>query len=124
VAIPIAMWALVIAVALPLSAPLPGLYFAVGSSMLGIPLAIWRVRLIRNIFAEGVEVPSRISRSLISPKTGRVKYEYTYQGKDYKAANNLSIFTLAYWRLEAGKEVVVVVHRRKSQRALVRQLYV
>ena len=98
----------------------PGIFFAV-IPCIGIPIAIWRTRLIRGICAEGIEVPATITSPILVHVLGLVHYRYQYEGKTYSRVDFISSFGL--WRLELGRwrldSATVVVHRQKPGRAVV-----
>ncbi len=91
-------------------------------SLAGLALAFWRVRLIRRVIEEGVQMPATIVRASFFRGRGRVEVVYTYQGERVVSGNVVmkNKLTSAF---QLGTPVTVMVDREKPRRAFVRKLY-
>ncbi|WP_322508914.1 DUF3592 domain-containing protein, partial [Anaerolinea sp.] len=91
-------------------------------SLAGLALAFWRVRLIRRVIEEGVQMPATIVRASFFRGRGRVEVVYTYQGERVVSGNVVmkNKLTSAF---QLGTPVTVMVDREKPRRAFIRELY-
>ncbi|TEU11420.1 MAG: DUF3592 domain-containing protein [Anaerolineales bacterium] len=99
------------------------LYLGIITTLIGIPLLVWRIRSFQAMFTRGVEVPGRITNISFYRDRGRVEYAYTYQGQTYQGGNAVRK-TGRTKALQPGGEVVLIVDRDNPKRALIRDLYV
>jgi len=93
-----------------------------GLSLPALLVLIWRVWLIRRVFAEGVETTARISSVGHTNEDCIVEYTYPYQGIVYWNENKLQRGKQPSW-LAGGGQAVVMVDPRKPARAFLRDLY-
>ena len=91
--------------------------------VLGVPLAIWRIRSIQQLFSKSVEVVGQITQVSFHRDRGRVEYSYTYQSKAYTGGNAI-MKTGQTQKLRSGDQVVLLVNPDDPKRALIRDLYV
>ena len=98
-------------------------YLFIIGLVIGIPLAIWRVRSIQQIFSKSVEVVGRISNISFYKDRGRVEYSYTYQGQNYSGGNAI-MKTRITQQLSSGSQVVLLVNPDQPKNALIRDLFV
>jgi hypothetical protein len=91
-------------------------------TVLGLALFLWRVWLIRQVFADGDETPGVLTNIGFFRGRGRAEYVYTYQSHKYQSSNAIqaSATTRA---LAPGQAVTVMVHRLNPKRAFLRELY-
>ena len=101
------------------------LWIALAVSLPGLMLFLWRVRLIRKVFAEGIVVEGEIIRLKRIRRRGlqtsaRVKFRYSYEGKEFVGSN-----WLLSWDLEKdeGDCLELVVLADRPGRALIREVY-
>src|SRR5437016_2431693 len=85
------------------SAPL-FLTLAVVSTLMGIPLLVWRIRSFQAAFARNVEVQGRITNISFFRDRGRVEYTYDYSGQTYHGGNAV-MKTGRTRSLQEGEEV-------------------
>lgn len=97
-------------------------WFAAASIAAGIPVLFWRLRMVRGVFENGVEVPGVITHIMFFKDRGRVEYSYEYEGQAHRAgqAFHRNRRTAA---LQLGQRVAVMVDRFNPSRALIRDLY-
>jgi hypothetical protein len=91
--------------------------------VIGVPLAIWRIRSIQRLFSKSVEVVGQITDVSFHRDRGRVEYSYTYQGQAYSGGNAI-MKTGKTQKLRSGNEVVLLVNPDDPRRALIRDLYI
>jgi hypothetical protein len=99
------------------------LKLALVTTLVCVPLLIWRVRHFRAVFGHGEEVIGRITNVFFFRDRGRVEFTYTYAGQRYRARNALHR-TKEAAALKEGDEVVLVVSRSEPRRAYIRDLFV
>ena len=92
------------------------------TTLVGVPLFIWRVRSFQALFAQGAQVAGRITSISFFRDRGRIEYTYTWEGKTYKGYNAV-MKTKRTQALEPGTEVILIVDKNHPQRALIRDLY-
>jgi len=103
-------------------APLFFYLFIIGL-VVGIPLAIWRIRSIQQMFSKSVEVVGQITNVSFYKDRGRVEYSYIYRGQNYSGGNAI-MKTGKTQQLRSGNQVVLLVNPDEPKRALIRDLYV
>jgi hypothetical protein len=99
------------------------LYLFIIGLVVGIPLAIWRIRSIQQIFSKSVEVVGEITNISFYKDRGRVEYAYSYMGQDYSGGNAI-MKTRKTQQLSTGNQIVLLVNPDEPKRALIRDLYV
>lgn len=99
------------------------LYLFIGGVVIGVPLAIWRMRTIQQIFSTGVEVTGQIKDIFFHRDRGTVQYSYTYQGQEFLSGNAI-MKTSQTQKLSPGDQVVLLIHPEQPKRALIRDLYI
>lgn len=99
------------------------LKLALVSTLICIPLLIWRVRHFQTVFANGEAVNGRIEKVYFFRDRGRIEFTYTYAGRQYRAKNALHK-TKAATAFREGDEVVIVASRSNPKRAYIRDLFV
>lgn len=92
------------------------------TTLIFIPLLIWRVRSFQIIFSRGIEVSSHITNIRFNRDRGRVEYTYTYQGQIYQAGNSIHK-TKRTKALQQGDEVALMVDPDNPKQSLIRDLY-
>jgi hypothetical protein len=103
-------------------APLFFYLFIIGL-VIGLPLAIWRIRSIQQIFANSVEVNGQVTDISFFRDRGRVEYSYSFQGQNYSGGNAI-MKTGKTLQLRPGSQVMLLVNPNEPKRALIRDLYV
>jgi hypothetical protein len=103
-------------------APLFFYLFIIGL-VIGLPLAIWRVRSIQQMFANSVEVNGQVTDISFFRDRGRVEYSYSYQGQNYSGGNAI-MKTGKTLQLRPGSQIMLLVNPNEPKRALIRDLYV
>jgi len=98
-------------------------YLFVAGLVVGIPVAIWRIRSIQQIFSKSVEVVGQVTNISFYKDRGRVEYSYTYQGQNYSGGNAI-MKTGKTQQLRSGNQVVLLVNPDDPKRALIRDLYI
>jgi hypothetical protein len=99
------------------------LYLFIGGLVLGVPLAIWRIRTIQQLFARSVEVTGQVTNISFYKDRGRVEYTYTYLGQSYSGGNAI-MKTGRTQQLRPGTQMVLLVNPDDPKHALIRDLYV
>jgi len=99
------------------------LYLFIIGLVVGIPLAIWRIRSIQQMFSKSVEVAGQITNISFYKDRGRVEYSYTYQSQNHSGGNAI-MKTGKTQQLRSGDQVVLLVNPDDPKRALIRDLYV
>lgn len=95
---------------------------AIVALVIGLPLLIWRIRFVQNVFARGVEVEGKIVDVSFYRDRGRVRYAYEYQGRTYERGNAVS-GNKRTRALAPGAKVAVAVDPLRPKRAFIRDLY-
>ena len=98
-------------------------YMVIIGLAVGLPLALWRIRSIEQMFANSREVAGHITNIYFHRDRGRVEYSYTYQGQNYSGGNAI-MKTGKTRQLHSGDQVVLLVNPDDPARALIRDLYV
>jgi hypothetical protein len=98
------------------------LYGFIVTLILGIPAVIWRFKTIQKVFASGTEVVGKIENVYFRRDRGNVVYRYEYQGKSYSGVNAIMKNSRTQ-ALMPGMEIVLIVDKDDSGRALIRDLY-
>jgi hypothetical protein len=99
------------------------LYLFAGGLVIGIPLAIWRLRTIQQLFASGVEVTGQIKDIFFHRDRGTVQYSYTYLGQAFLSGNAI-MKTRQTQKLQPGDQIILLINPEQPKRALIRDLYV
>ncbi len=91
--------------------------------LVGLPLAYWRIKKVRDVFARGVEVEGHILEVKFFRDRGSVAYAYNMDGQKLTGWNAImrNSRTAA---LEPGHPVMLVVDSTDHKKAYVRDLYV
>jgi hypothetical protein len=102
------------------------LWIAVVLSFLGALVALWRIRFIRRVFSQGIDVKGKIVRIKKIRARGletssRVIFRYRYAGKEFTRSN-----WFLSWDLEKqpGDSLTLVLLRDKPANALIRDVFV
>jgi hypothetical protein len=98
------------------------LILAIITTLIFIPILIWRVRSFQTLFSRGIEVPGHITNIRFNRDRGRVEYTYTYQGQIYQTGNGI-YKTKRTKALQQGDEIVLMVDQDNPKRALIRDIY-
>jgi len=98
------------------------LFIAVGVTVIGIPLLIWRYRLITSVFEHGMHSKGIVTRVGFFRGRGLVEYSYPIQGEEQKASNAISRNSRTR-RLRVGQTVDVIVDHIDPKRAFIRDIY-
>lgn len=81
-----------------------------------------RIKNIKRIISDGIEVKGRIQSIYFARDRGRVEYDYEYNGQAYHAGN-------AIWKnrettkLSEGDDIDLIVDSAKPSRAFIKTLY-
>lgn len=92
------------------------------SSLIGVPLVVWRIRYIQHMFLIGIPITGQITQVSFYRDRGKVEYSYSYQGQTY-AGNNAVVITNQVKHLQAASPTMLLVHPDQPKRALIRDLY-
>ncbi|MHB0954748.1 MAG: DUF3592 domain-containing protein [Pirellulaceae bacterium] len=129
VLVPIVTWGLYVAILTGLVGgefgPGAGPVFlgmAAVSSVVCIPLLIWRLSIIFAMFRHGVPAKGEITRAFFYKDRGRVEYKYTFDGQQYQAGNPLHKTAKAR-ALKEGDEIDLLVNPAKPNKAIIPDLY-
>ena len=93
-----------------------------GGLVIGVPLAIWRIRTVQKIFSNGIEVTGQIKDIFFHRDRGTVQYAYTYQGQEILSGNAI-MKTGQTKKLRPGDQLVLLINPDQPKRALIRDLY-
>jgi hypothetical protein len=93
-----------------------------GITVAGMLALIWRYRLFSTIFEDGQQTQATISRVSFYRDRGRIDYEYTYMGQQYKSGNAVHKIRRVT-DLKIGDQVTVMIDRNKPNRAFIKDLY-
>ena len=88
----------------------------------GILALIWRYRLFSTVFDDGQQTQATINHVSFYRDRGRIDYEYTYMGQQYKSGSMVHKIRRAT-DLKIGDQVTVMVDRNKPKRAFIKDLY-
>lgn len=101
------------------------IFFALGIAALviGIPVLIWRVRLIQGIFVSGAKVTGRITDIIFHKGRGRIRYAYDYEDQTYQTGNAIQKNKKTR-AVQFGDEVLVAVDPLNPKSAFVQELYI
>jgi len=98
------------------------LYFLIIGLAVGMPLAIWRIRYIQQMFSTGVEVVGQLTNISFDRDRGKFEYTYTYQGQLY-SGNNLIMKTKKSQHLGPTSQVVLLIKPDEPKHSLIRDMY-
>src|SRR5262249_10752570 len=124
---PVVNWGMFAAAALGLWRSEPGeaefktrflLCFAIGATVLCVPLLCWRIRNVRSLLQNGIPIPARIISAWFMRDRGRIDYEYTYEGQTYRGGMAL-VKSKRSGTLKEGQEITVLVHPVNPSRSIV-----
>lgn len=99
------------------------LYVAPVATVLGLAGLVARVRGVRRLFREGLEVEGRITAVQFMKDRGRVDFVYVHAGQEHASWRALHR-TERTEALRQGQAVVVLVDPARPTSALLRDLYV
>jgi hypothetical protein len=90
-------------------------------TILGVAVVIWRVRLVRNVFAHGVEAMGSVqSTTTTRGSNTRIEFTYTFAGQTFSGSN---VVSQAQFGGKPGDAITVVLDPRWPKRAFIRDLY-
>jgi hypothetical protein len=97
-------------------------FFAVVLTIFDLPLLIWRVLFIQNVFGRGLEIDGKVQETFFTFINGRIGYEYDFQNQNYSSGNAVrtSGRTKSY---REDQQVILVVDPEKPHRAFIKDLY-
>jgi hypothetical protein len=102
------------------------LWIAVVLSFLGALVAVWRIRFIRRVFSQGIDVKGKIVkikkiRARGLETSSRVIFRYHFGGKEFTKSN-----WFLSWDMEKqpGDSITIVLLSDKPARALIRDAFV
>jgi hypothetical protein len=98
------------------------LYMGLIATAIGVPVLVWRVRVLLRLFARGQEVVGRLISIGFFRDRGRIDYAYDYQGRTFQGGNAV-MRTGRTTALSVGAEVVLLVDPAHPHRAVIRDLY-
>jgi hypothetical protein len=93
------------------------------AALIGLPLAYWRVKIVRDVFKRGVEVPGVVLDVKFFRDRGSVSYQYPYDGQTLLGFNAIAK-TKRTAALRKDAPVVLIVDKENPAKAFVRDLYV
>jgi hypothetical protein len=95
---------------------------AIALTILCVFIIVFRVLIIRNIFANGFETTGQITYVRFSRGRGWVRYTYVYKGQTYPVENDIlpNKHTLG---LEQRQEVSIVADSKNPRRAFIKTLF-
>ena len=98
------------------------IYMTAAAGLIGIPIILWRVRLISSVFEFGWEAEANITDIGFFRDRGRVTYIFTVQGERYQVSNAImkTRFTKS---LQRGQKIIVVAQRDNPKTAFIRDMY-
>ena len=105
---------------LTISQELP--YFAAIACVVGVPIIVWRIRLITSAFEYGWDVDGDILEIGFFRGRGRVTYIYTVQGQRYQTSNAI-LRSRVTRSLQRGQKVKIVANRENPKVAFIRSIY-
>ena len=93
-------------------------------TLFSLAVLAWRIRLIRSVFARGVEAPATVLSTLHTRgQRVRVNYQYSYAGQTYTSGNTVSAGRVPV-TLKAGDTITVVLDPAQPRVAFVREAFV
>lgn len=99
------------------------LYASLVTTLIGVPLFLWRLHFFRSLRDRGVPVAGYITGVLFHRDRGRIEYDYTYQDKSYSSYN--AVMKTARTRsLPPASAVTVLVDPNNPQRSFILDLVV
>jgi hypothetical protein len=99
------------------------LQVAIVVTVVGVALAIWRIRAVYAFFARGVGRPGVIESVEFFRDRGRVTFRYDHEGQSYERGSGI-MKNARTKALEPGQELTVIVDPENPKKAMIRSLYV
>jgi hypothetical protein len=99
------------------------LWWAIGVSVVCLPLLGWKIHVFRSVLRAGVPVKGRFTGFWNWARGWRgITYEYQYEGRAFRSwgASNRADLTDAF---QPGQEITVLVHPRRPARSIVPSLF-
>lgn len=97
-------------------------WLGIAGLVVGLPTASYRIRMIRSVFASGVEAPGVLTSLSFYRDRGRA--EYTFQmGEQRLQSGNALHKTERTRALQVGQAVTLAVDPANPKRAFIRSLY-
>jgi hypothetical protein len=93
-----------------------------GITVAGMLALIWRYRLFSTVFEDGQQTQAVISHVSFYRDRGRIDYEYTYMGQQYKSGSMVHKIRRVT-DLKIGDQITVMIDRNKPNRAFIKDLY-
>ena len=97
-------------------------YIIILVCLIGIPVILWRIRLITFAFEYGWDVEGDILDVSFFRDRGRVTYIYTVGGERYQSSNAIMKHRVTK-SLEQGQKVGIVANRDNPKIAFIRDIY-
>ncbi|HJR79728.1 MAG TPA: DUF3592 domain-containing protein [Anaerolineales bacterium] len=95
---------------------------AIGVTVVGVPVLIWRYRTIASVFADGQQTKGVITGIGFFRGRGVVKYSYTFKGTTQISDNAINRNGRTR-KLRVGQKVTVLVDPKNPKRAFIQELY-
>lgn len=120
--VPLIMWFIYLLTVLVAGGIIWVLAVAVAATVIGPGVLIYRLRVMRNSFNQGVDTNGELVKVFFYQDRGRIDYTYTYGAQKYSSSiaihkNNLTReFTV-------GQQVVVVVDPNQPEHSFLSELY-
>ena len=92
------------------------------TTVVGALVVLWRVQLVRTVFADGVEAAAAVSGVGFARGAGRILYTYTYLGQTHQGGNYVNSITRTR-ALKIGDSVTLLIDRNNPKLAFIRELY-
>lgn len=98
------------------------LYIGIAMTAVAIPVLLWRIYFIFNMFDTGVETTAVVQKIGFHRGRGRVTYVYTHQGTRYSKGNAI-MKTGRTRNIIPSKDFTVLVTPNNPKRAIIKELY-
>ena len=96
--------------------------FAAGAFVVGLPIAIWRIKTIERLYATGLEVRGKVVDIWFRKDRGRVELQYDHAGTSFRRGVAVHK-TAATESIASGMELILLVDPAAPKRFVIRDLY-
>src|SRR5574340_191515 len=91
-------------------------------AILAVVVLVWRISIFNSVFNDGLETTATIKNASFFRGRGRINYNYTFLGQEYRGGNAVMRTKLSSG-YQPGDQVILLVDRSKPKRAFLRDLY-
>lgn len=98
------------------------LWFAAAATVVGLPVLLWRVNLIRRAFGSGTETTGVVTGVWFYRGRGRVNFSYEADGQSFSSGNAVQKSPRAA-ALAKGQQVTLALDPDRPGRAFIRDLF-